>query len=583
MLLRTTLAAAALLGGAAVASAAEALPEPEPKGRQVVTPGVTYERRALSDGNLLHVVRAAPKARFSLQPESVGPTLSSRASVTSHVASQRGTGAVAAVNGDFFGVSSGHPSGALVKEREILSDPEPNRSALVLPLPRERISVAKLTLEATWAAERADGRNPVPRNIQAVNRPRIRSSETILFTRAAGTTTPSDSSIFEVSLRLAEPGSVSLGDRRQATVVRRASGGGSELATGQVVLAGAGSAGNRLRNDLPLGTKVEIAADIPGAGGRAIGVIGGGPALVQEGRPVLSPGESFTSSQLAGRTSRTAIAQHRNGQLMLVGVEGPLQGRPGLSTTGLARELVRLGARTAIGLDSGGSAQMVVGPRAAIPWSSPRAVSTAAVLRYTGLQLDPLPGRLTPNGDGATDTATATLYSPVPGAARVTARRRGGGSVLLADTRVGPGAATVALDPKAANLRDGVWTIRARLVPDDGARPTAQSRRVLIDRTLGNLVTRPQRRGGAPTLAAIFRLTRAANVTVNVRRPNGRLLETVVSGRRLGPGRRVVRWDRTVRGKTVGGRVRVEVIARGPLGNTGLADTTRLPRVAATS
>jgi hypothetical protein len=579
MLLRTTLTAAALLAGASVASGAEALPEPEPKGRQVVTPGVTYERRALSDGNVLHIVRSAPKARFSLQPESVGSALSSRASVASHVASQRGTGAVAAVNGDFFGVSTGHPSGALVKEREILSDPEPNRSALVLPLPRERISVAKLTLEATWGAERPNAAPPILRKIQAVNRPRFRSSETILFTRAHGATTPSDSSAFEVSLRLTEPGPVSLGETRQATVIRRSSGGGSEIADNQIVLAAAGSAANRLRNDLELGTKLVVSTDIPGAGGRAIGVIGGGPALVQNGQPVLSSGESFTSSQLAGRTSRTAIAQHRNGQLMLVGLEGPLQGRPGLSTTGLARELVRMGAETGIGLDSGGSAQLVVGPRSAIPWTSPRAVSTAAVLRYTGLQLDPLPGRLTPNGDGATDTATATIFSPTPGGTRVTARRRGGGAVVLADTRVGPGAAQVALDPKAANLRDGVWTIRARHVPDDGARPTAQSRKVLIDRTLGDLVTRPGRRGGEPTLEAIFRLTRAANVTVTIRRPNGSALETVRSGR-MSSGRRVVRWDRTVDGKPVGGTVRVDVVARGPLGNTGLTDTIRLPRVA---
>jgi hypothetical protein len=583
MLLRTVLTATALLAGATAASAAEALPEPEPKGRQVVTPGVTYESRTLSDGNVLHIVRSAPKARFSLQPESVGPSLSSRESVASHVAAQRGSGAVAAVNGDFFGVNTGHPSGALVKEREILSDPEPNRSALVLPLPRERISVAKLTLEATWGAERPNAAPPILRKIQAVNRPRIRSSETILFTRAYGATTPSDASIFEVSLRLTQPGPVSLGETRQATVVRRSSGGGSELAEDQIVLAGAGSAANRLRKDLELGTTLVVSTDIPGAGGRAIGVIGGGPALVQDGRPVLSPGESFTSSQLGGRTSRTAIAQHQNGQLLLVGVEGPLQGRPGLSTTGLARELVRLGARTAIGLDSGGSAQLVVGPRSAIPWRSPRAVSTAAVLRYTGLQLDPLPGRLTPNGDGATDTATATLFSPSPGAARVTARRRGGGAVVLADTRVGPGAAQVAVDPKAANLRDGVWTIRARHVPDDGARPTAQSRKVLVDRTLGDLVTRGRRVGGEPTLEAIFRLTRGANVTVTIRRPNGRVLETVRSGRRMGSGRRVVRWDRTVNGKPVGGVVRVDVVARGPLGNTGLTDTIRLPKAARAS
>ena len=79
MLLRTVLTVTALLAGATAASAAEAIPEPEPKGRQVVTPGVTYESRTLSDGNVLHIVRSAPKARFSLQPESVGQTLSSRA------------------------------------------------------------------------------------------------------------------------------------------------------------------------------------------------------------------------------------------------------------------------------------------------------------------------------------------------------------------------------------------------------------------------------------------------------------------------------------------------------------------------
>jgi hypothetical protein len=120
---------------------------------------------------------------------------------------------------------------------------------------------------------------------------------------------------------------------------------------------------------------------------------------------------------------------------------------------------------------------------------------------------------------------------------------------------------------------------RSRFVPDGGARPTAQTRRVLVDRTLGRLsATRVVRTVGGDRRRLIrigFRLSRDARVTVRAVTSKG--TETIVSGRRLGRGQRVILWDRTVDGDEVGGTARIEVIALGKLGRTGLTRPVKLP------
>ena len=119
--------------------------------------------------------------------------------------------------------------------------------------------------------------------------------------------------------------------------------------------------------------------------------LGGGPALVVAGHAVHNAGEGFVADQLVPRSERTAIGQAADGTELLVSAEGPGQGSPGITVPQQADLMVRLGARTAIAMDSGGSSQMIVNGADVMPWAQPRAISTAAVVRYAGVRVSPLP------------------------------------------------------------------------------------------------------------------------------------------------------------------------------------------------
>lgn len=572
------------LAAAGPAAAQVTVLEDTAAGPQAVVPGITYERRA-QDAQVLHVIRAAPSARTRLEAITTGPNVMSRGDLGTAVRQRLAGGVVAGVNGDFFNYDYGYPSGVLVRGQELQSDPEPGRSTLVIPDPGGRIALAKLEMASTWQAVVTPPARASVRTIQGVNRPAARSTETILFTPAGTTVTPTGDSLLEARIRLDDPSPPLLGQVRTGTVVGRRSGGGSEVGQGHVVLTGVGSAGKRISDDLPLGQRITFTMGLAGWPVGATAALGGGPALVTGGLPVLAPDETFLSSQLAGRTARTAVGQTADGTLLLVSADGPEQGSAGLTNSELATTLAGLGAVEALAMDSGGSTQMRVLTTPVVTWSSYRQIGTALTLAYSGVQLQPLPTRLTPNSDGVLERVSAIVRSPIAGTATVTARRRGGGgSVRLGEVPVGPGAARVNLDPRAKRMRDGVWEVRARLVPADGDRPTAQTRRLIVDRTLGGLTaTRVVRTVGGrsrPVIRVGFRLASPATVTVRVSTAAGS--ETLVSGSRLTAGRRALVWDRTIAGKVVGGTATVEVVAVGRLGRTGLSRPVVLPPVKAT-
>jgi hypothetical protein len=224
----------------------------------------------------------------------------------------------------------------------------------------------------------------------------------------------------------------------------------------------------------------------------------------------------------------------------------------------------------AIGMDGGGSAQLAVGDDLVIPWDDPRRVASALLVRYDGVQLDPLPGRISPNGDRVRDTVTAIVRVSSPGTTRLTLARRGREVPLLAQAR-GPGGTAVRVDPRASRVPDGVYRLVATHQPADGSAPSVQRRRVVVDRTLASLAPRPAGSRRRPVLRVGFRLLRPGRVTARVRSASGRPLVTLASGRRLGAGRRTLVWSRRGAGRRVSGPVTVEVEARTVrLGRTGL-------------
>ncbi|MGE3233975.1 MAG: phosphodiester glycosidase family protein [Thermoleophilia bacterium] len=579
-------AAAALLAAPAAASAAvvEALPPANPPRVEAVAPGVGYERIQRADGQVVHVVRAPASPRVTLAPVLAGGSLVTRGSLTGAVAAREHLGVVAGINGDFFTATTNDPSGILMIGGELLHEPEGSRSALAM-LPGGAIDAPNLALQGRMqASDPTTGALSPVRTFQGINRPAKRGTEAILYTPAYGAlTTPAGGSRYEVRVRLDQPGPLVPNVARTGTVIGTKSGGGSTIGAGHWVLTGVGAAGPTLVSEYPLGEKVTISATVTGLPPNATDAIGGGPALVRDGVPIPSAGEGFTGSQTDSRTSRSAVGQTADGTTMFVTVEGPSQGRPGMTAADQAALMKSLGARTAVAMDAGGSAQLAVRDDMVIPWSGARSLSDVVLMSYRGVTIEPLPFRISPNADRVDDAPTTIVRSPVAGVATVKIIRRSGKpSKQIWRGRLAASSAKVNIDPRRLKLQDGVYDVRVRQLPDDGSGVTEQSRRVIVDRTLGSLnATQSVVKVGNRTQARLtvsFRLSRTARATVRIRTTGGAPIATIASGRPLRAGRQTVNWNRRVRGKVVTGTVDVTVEARGPLGTSGLVREVTLTK-----
>ncbi len=575
--------AGALLTPAASAAGVSAF---NPAGAPPVTPvapGVIVERQVRAGPQVIHVVRVAHRPRLSVEPRLVGGSPLARGSLRGLVSDGAREGVVAAINGDFFNFRSGYPSGVLFTGGQLVSEPEGSRSALIIT-PGPALSVGRLALNGQWQPfDPRKGTVGKTRAFQGLNRPLESGAEFVLYTPGLGqVATPTGNSRFEVRIRRDEPGAALPNAPFVGSAVGRRSGGGSTIGANHVVLTGSGSKGALLASELPLGSKISVFPAVEGLPADAVAALGGGPILVRDGQAIASAGEGFSSAQLSGRTARSAIGQRANGSIILVVAEGPLQGSRGVTAAEQATLLRQLGAQTAIAMDAGGSAQLAVFDRL-LPWNASRSLTDALAVSYAGVQLLPLPARLTPNADRIDDSVTTVARAPLAGRLRLTIQRRNGGARRqLRNRPLGPGSLDTTLDPRALGLADGIYTLLARFEPFDGGAPTEQSRRVIVDRTLSHLTTRPFARPVRRTprlgVDVRFRLTRPARVTVRVLDSAGRPLKTLVSGRVLGTGRHAVTWNRRARGITISGTVTVQVEARNRFGRSGLQSTLTLRR-----
>jgi hypothetical protein len=491
-----------------------------------------------------------------------GPLASGRERLSSIVGSRAGAGVVAGINGDYFSWA-GVPTGLLLDQTGLVRDPAGFRSSAVLGADGA-LHVGRFGLTGSAVGIAPDGRPAgIVAGITAVNRlPREGGGETILYTPRFGPQSPPSPGTASLVLAPADPAAPLLGPV-ETRVLSTGGQGGVSLA-GRLVLSLGGGRAARLAATLSPGDAVRLDLAVPGLPADAATGIGGGPALVVDGRPVVAR-EGFTEAQVSGRTARSAVGQTANGTLLMVSVEDARSGPSrGVTTAGLARLMANLGARTAMGLDSGGSAGISL--RGAVPATvgpvGERSIATALVVSYRGVQLPPL-GRVSPNGDGVGERLGAAYRLTERSAVRSELLGPRGRRVA----RLGAGwrdAGVHRLPVPIRGLRDGRYRVRVVARADGDRRATRMVRTAVIDRTLGHL-----RAAGRPRAVTVaFRLTRPARVSVRVRVPGG--WRTAVSGRRLGPGARGLRVAAPP------GRRAVQVIARSSMGTSVLEEAVRV-------
>ncbi len=507
-----------------------------------VVPGVTYERLA-RPGQVIHVVRVVQGPRISIRPVLTGGSPSRRGRLTNAMRARLGDGAVVGVNGDYFNLDNAYPSGLLMVGGELVSEPEPTRSALLFPASGQ-LATAKVALTGTWQASDVTVPTPFPtRTFAGVNRPSERANETLVYTSRYSTLTPTGDRV-DALIALDPPGVVGINTPVAGTVQTVSPGGGSGIGPGKLVISGAGQGGDEVLADLIPGRRVTLTFGVVGIPADVTDAIGGGPTLVQDGVAITGVSEGFTSGQIGSRTSRTAIGQTADGTILLVTVEGPLQSSRGMTMAEQAALLVSLGARTAVGMDGGGSALMSIRDSLVTPWASERAISDAVVVSYDGVQLSAPNPFISPNGDGVAERTLTTARAPTAGTVRVTLAHPNGRAVkMLYAGPLGPAGRKITLAQSTLRAKDGRYRVIARFVPGDGSGPTAQSQNVTVDRTLGFLRLRKIGKAPATKLQIGFKLAKAARTTIVVRDAKGGSVKVIFRNRLIRAGARAVTYD----------------------------------------
>ena len=568
-MLRKPLIAVALSAAvvSVAASAANGHSSQESVSTSTLMPGVTYTREVdfTSRGPIVLDVVTAPKptgALYSLSPALSNDQLAGKEALTRLSARVAGGSANVAIDGDYFNRRNGAPSGILMQDGVLASAPATGRSSLGIAADGT-LTAARVSMAGTWQGN--GQRRPL-----LLNTP-VGKGKFTLYTPAYGTATPEESGVVEAvigQIPPARPGATLGGTVTQATLA-----GPTRIPTGGAVLVARGAQSTaQLAAEAPPGQKIEATLSLSPDWSGLASAIGGGPLLVENGRPVFHANESFDPRRLNSRQPRGAIGQLPDGRILLVAVEGTNPAYSiGMSSYELAVELSRLGATTAFGLDTGSAAgiafngQLLTQPSGGIEAK----LSDALVLSYSGVYAaPPAVSVLSPNGDGAGDSETLAYRIARSSTVVATLSGPGNTKITLANAAQAPGLYTFTWDGTngTAPAPEGQWTFSVTAT-DDRSVTTTATRTFSLDDTLASLGVSLGSRGFP---IATFQLTRPANVVVRIERPNGVPVATVSSGQRAAGAQHVTWRGRIGKRQAHPGRYMVDVVATSSVGTSAL-------------
>ena len=541
----------------------------------LLAPGITYERQVEFTPHgpvVLHVI-TAPKPDGSLYR--LLPVLSNNAIVATQpvtvmekdLAAQ---GTAAAVNGDYFNPNPGDPAGVLIRDGSLDSPPAGGRSSAGIAADGT-LQVARVSFNGIW-------RGTGQRRSMTLNQPASGGLVT-LYTSAWGPATPAENGAVEAvipALPVTRPNSDLTG-----TVSQLVPGGGNvPIPPGGGVLVARGSQAAILQREAPVGTPLFLRLSLTPDWSGMTGAIGGGPVLVQNGRPVFRANEDIAATLLNPRSSRSAVGQLADGRILLVTTDGGVPGYSvGMTNFELALALVRLGATQAMALGSGAAASMSFdGSLLSRPSGKTEAeVADALVVLYTGVYVPaPTDVVISPNSDGVAETLTLSYRIVRPSTVSATVAGARSRQVLDAGVQQ-PGVHTFTFTGKTADgtpLAEGGYKFVVNATDDQGRRSTAE-RAFALNNTLASLSVSPStariRRSSRTALGVGFTLSRPATVIATIETKTGIVIRTLDAGKLQAGEQRLV-WDgRTAGGSLAfGGAYVIRVVAENAVGRVEL-------------
>jgi hypothetical protein len=551
-----------------------ALAAPTVGARVELMPGVTYDRVVKSIRGkrvIMHVVVAPkPGGLYALQPVLSNDAVLGSERVSSMQRRIKPRATTVGVNGDLFNFRDGYPTGIFMRDGILRRRPVSFRSSLGIGLDG-MLRMARVSFLGSWGVGDAERTA-----LQQLNGP-LERGDAGLYTDGWGGRTPTRRQAVDIvvsGLPAARP-NVDLA----ATVAAVRRGGGTSIPSDGAVLQVSGPRARTVEQLAVPGAPFVTRLVLKPWWEQVRDAIGGGPALIRDGRIALPTTEGFTSAQLLPRHPRTAVGQRRNGQIVLVVADGRRSWTAGVTLRDLARELLRLRVVTAMAMDAGGSSTLAFDGRVLNSPSdgAERPVSNSLMVFYYGAYAPALPHAVvSPNGDGVDERQRLRykLVRPSTVEARLVGPR---GRVAWRDD--GPKERGVyAAQPDLRDVPDGRWTFVVRARDDDGNRSKAQ-RTFTVNRTLGflQLSAGTIRRGGS--LGISFRLAHDARVRITVSRAGGAVVRTLLAGERT-QGEVDLVWNgRHASGsKATPGRYVVSVQAQNRLGGVTLSKSLTVRR-----
>lgn len=496
-------------------------------------PGVTFEKTVefTPNGAVVVDVITAPRpgGLYALTPALARGTVSGRTDTLTQIEQDVSPQAtVAGIDGDAYDAKAGTPAGLVLQGGALWHAPVGTRSSTGIDT-TGTLHVDKVKFSGTWQG------NGQRRPLTGVNEPPA-SSSVVLYTPAWGAPVPKAAGSAEVVLQqfpAAAPNTVVT-----APVTATGSGGGETIPPAGAVLLATGPNAAKLQAEVPVGAALAIRLLLqPSWDGVTTG-LGGGPALVKNGKAVFRAGESFPSGLLSSRSPRAAVGQLADGRIILVAVDGDQPGYSvGLTSFELARTMTQLGAVTASAVDSPSAAAAFDGQLLDRP-AGARAIKEALLVEYFGVYAPAVPIPLVNGEAGRTSeqlayklvrpsTVTAQLIGP-----------NGATHVLEQAVQHPPGTYQFSFDAFDA---EGTWRWNVVATDDLGRQSTAE-RTFRYDTTLQGLAAPKLAHGSA---AIRFRLTRPATVKAQIETAGGVVVATLANGA-LPAGDQIVTWDGTL-------------------------------------
>jgi hypothetical protein len=424
-------------------------------------PGVVYARQVDFTAHgpvVLNVVSAPrPMGLYSIRAALSNGSVPGRERLTDMEQDVSAANTVVGVNGDFYNSRWGTPSSVLMHGGVLQKGTVGGRSAAGFDA-GGTLHVDRVTLSGFWQGTGAY--RPM-----TLNEP-PGTTGTTLYTPAWGATTPAEA--VPVTETVIAPFPAALPNRiLSGPVVATASAGQQTIPpNGAVVVARAGQAA-ALAAEAPSGHAVNVRLVLTPAWTGVVEAVGGGPQLVRNGRPVFSPKESFTASQLFTRTARSAVGQTSDGRILFVTVDAGHRGySTGMTNFELALAMMRLGAVNACALGTGTAATLAFdGKMLNRPFGrAETAIADGLLIGYDGVYV-PQPAATVATGKQVTlaykvvrtSTIRATLTGP-----------DGTSTVLDSATHA---AGTYSFDWTATT--QGRWTFAVSATDDLGRRTSA--------------------------------------------------------------------------------------------------------------